>query len=312
MTAERWSRIEAIYHSALERPPHERAAFIADACGSDPDLRNEVEDLVRRDESPGWSLRESPVWDASAAPQAQLAKGDRLGPYEIDDIIGSGGMGVVFRAVDTRLKRNVAIKTSRDPFSDRFAREARTIAALNHPNICTLYDTGPDYLVMEWIEGPTLADRIRKGPLPFEEAMRIARQIADAIETAHDNGIVHRDLKPANIKLRLDGSVKVLDFGLAKSLARPEHPDSQELRLSGMILGTAAYMSPEQALGQEVDKRSDIWAFGVVLYEMLTGSRPFDGDTTSECIADIVRREPDLSKLPARVRRLIALCLEKD
>jgi Tol biopolymer transport system component len=313
MTVERWSRIEAIYHSALERPPSERATFIADACGSDSELRNEVEDLVRRDASHDWILRESPVGDPSAEPQAQLAKGDRLGPYEIVDWIGSGGMGVVFRALDTRLGRNVAIKTCRGSFSERFAREARTIAALNHPNICTLYDTGPDYLVMELIEGPTLADRIRKGPLPFDEAMRIAGQIADAIETAHENGIVHRDLKPANIKCRPDGSVKVLDFGLAKSVTQPEPAaDSLEIRLSGMILGTAAYMSPEQAIGQEADRRTDIWAFGVVLYEMLTGSRPFDGDTASDCIADIVRTEPDLSKVPARVRRVLALCLEKE
>jgi Tol biopolymer transport system component len=307
MTVERWRQIESIYHSALDRSPDERAGFIAEACKDDPNLRNEVEDLVRRDESPGWSLRNSPVSDSAGEPGTQLAKGDRLGPYEIVDAIGSGGMGVVYRAIDTRLGRSVAVKTSRGPFSDRFAREARTVAALNHPNICTLYDTGPDYLVMELIEGPTLADRISKGPLAFDEALRIARQIADAIETAHENGIVHRDLKPANIKFRADGSVKVLDFGLAKSFTRPEpSEDSHEIRLSGMILGTAAYMSPEQALGQEVDKRSDIWAFGVVLYEMLTGSQPFDG------MADIVQKEPDLTKVPERVRRLLRLCLEKD
>jgi Tol biopolymer transport system component len=313
MTVERWRQIESIYQSALDRSPEERAGFIAEACKDDPNLRNEVEDLVRRDESPAWSLRNSPVRDSAAEPGAQFAKGHRLGPYEIVGALGSGGMGVVYRAIDTRLGRNVAVKTSRGPFSDRFAREARTVAALNHPNICTLYDTGPDYLVMELIEGPTLADRLRKGPLPFDEALRIASQIADAIETAHEHGIIHRDLKPANIKFRADGSAKVLDFGLAKSFTRPEpSADSHEIQRAGMILGTAAYMSPEQALGQEVDKRSDIWAFGVVLYEMLTGSRPFDGDTASDSIADIVRKEPDLSKVPARVRRVVGLCLEKD
>jgi|SRR5579871_812799 len=320
MTGERWREIESIYHLALERPPHERAAFIAEACGSDPHLRSEVEDLVRRDESPRWSVTDSPVWAARNETGAPLAPGARLGPYEIVDTIGSGGMGVVFRAIDTRLGRSVAIKTSRGPFSDRFAREARTIASLNHPNICTLYDTGADYLIMELIEGPTLADRIRKGPLPLEEALGITRQIAAAIDAAHENGIIHRDLKPANIKIRHDGTVKVLDFGLAKvavvaaSARNSENSPTLTVNATqaGVILGTAAYMSPEQALGQEVDKRTDVWAFGVVLYEMLTGSQPFQGASVSDRIAEIVRKEPDLAKAPARVRRLLSLCLEKD
>jgi Tol biopolymer transport system component len=222
-------------------------------------------------------------------------------------------MGIVFRAIDTRLRRNVAIKAAHGPFSDRFAREARAIAALNHPNICTLYDTGPDYLVMELIEGPTLADRIAQGPLSASEALPIARQVAAALEAAHDAGIIHRDLKPANIKIRPDGSVKVLDFGLAKSTVQPETTeDSLQLKLSGFVAGTAAYMSPEQALGQSVDKRCDVWAFGVVLCEMLAGIRPFAGDTASDCVAAIVRDEADLSKVPVSFRRLIGLCLQKD
>ena len=207
-----------------------------------------------------------------------------MGPYEILAPIGAGGMGEVYRARDTRLDRIVAIKTSKQQFSERFEREARAVAALNHPNICQVYDVGPDYLVMELVDGPTLADRIHEGPLPLDEALAIARQIADALEAAHDKGIVHRDLKPANVKLKPEGSghtVKVLDFGLAKitpavhssSSGNPAHSPTLTIGMTaaGMILGTAAYMAPEQARGKEnVDKRADIWAFGVVLYEMLT------------------------------------------
>jgi len=245
-----------------------------------------------------------------------LSPGDRLGPYEIVSQIGKGGMGEVWKARDPRLGRDVAIKVSAHQFTDRFEREARAIAALNHTNICILHDVGPNYLVMELIEGPTLADRIRQGPIPLEEALSIAKQIADALEAAHEKNIVHRDLKPANIKIRPDGSVKVLDFGLAKA------DDSQEVTadsptmmpgtMTGMILGTAGYMSPEQARGQEVDKRADIWAFGVVLYEMVTGKRLFDGPTVSDSLAAILKEEPDLSLAPPKTRRLLQACLEKD
>src|SRR6202047_229072 len=203
-----------------------------------------------------------------------LSAGDRLGPYEILAPIGAGGMGEVYRAHDSRLNRAVAIKVSPAQFSERFEREAKAIAALNHPNICQIYDVGPNYLVMEFIEGES-----PKGPLPLEEALKIARQIADALEAAHEKGIVHRDLKPANIKVKPDGTVKVLDFGLAKVGGNPavkaeDSPTiSKAATQAGMILGTAAYMSPEQARGKVVDKRADIWAFCVVLYEMLTGER---------------------------------------
>ncbi len=319
MTPGRWKQIEAVYHSALDCAPEQRAAFLAQACNGDGDLKREVEDLVRREESPGWALPEHPVWAAhddavtSSAAGARLIPGERLGPYEIVEPIGAGGMGLVFRAIDTRLGRSVAIKTSQESFSARFAREARAIASLNHPNICTLHDTGPDYLVMELIEGPTLADRIRKGPLALDEALRIARQIAAALEAAHEKGIVHRDLKPANIKIRPDGSVKVLDFGLAKSAAETlPSADSTEIRRAGLILGTAAYMSPEQALGQDVDKRSDIWAFGVVLFEMASGKRLFAKATAADSLTAVLREEPDLSLAPERVRRVLAACLEKD
>ncbi len=201
----------------------------------------------------------------------QLASGSKLGAYEIIAMVGAGGMGEVYRARDTRLNREVAIKVSKERFSDRFEREARAVAALNHPNICTLYDVGPDYLVMEYIEGES-----PKGPMPLDEALRIMRQVADALEAAHEKGIVHRDLKPGNIRIKPDGTAKVLDFGLAKNLetAASDSQSSPTLTLqatrAGLILGTAAYMSPEQARGKVVDKRTDIWAFGVVLFELLT------------------------------------------
>jgi serine/threonine-protein kinase len=227
------------------------------------------------------------------------AASQKLGPYLILAPLGRGGMGEVWRARDPRLDRDVAIKVSDQQFSDRFEREARAIAALNHPNICTLYDVGPNYLVMELVEGLTLAERIGKGPVPLDEPLAIAGQIAEALDAAHEKGIIHRDLKPANIKIRPDNSIKVLDFGLAKSIIDPAmgSPDSPTTSPSsaGTILGTVGYMSPEQARGREVDKRSDIWAFGVVLYEMTTGKRLFDGATVSDRIAAILRDIPDLT-----------------
>jgi Tol biopolymer transport system component/predicted Ser/Thr protein kinase len=244
-----------------------------------------------------------------------LDAGQRLGAYEILDAIGAGGMGEVYRARDTRLNRDVAIKVASEKFSERFEREARAIAALNHPNICTLYDVGPNFLVMELVEGES-----PKGPMPFEEALTIARQVASALEAAHEQGIVHRDLKPGNIKVKPDGTVKVLDFGLAKvgprttSVEAPENSPtiSMAATQAGMILGTAAYMSPEQARGKNVDKRADIWAFGVVLYELLTGKRLFEGEDLTETLAAVVKEKPDLSDVPVQVRRVLERCLEKD
>jgi len=243
-----------------------------------------------------------------------LAAGTKLGPYEILALIGAGGMGEVYRARDPRLGRDVAIKVSNAEFSERFAREARSIAALNHPNICTLYDVGPSYLVMEFVEG-----RSPQGPLPLDEALRIAAQIRDALEAAHEKGIVHRDLKPANIMITPAGTVKVLDFGLAKAVepeptANPETSPTLTMRATkmGMILGTAAYMSPEQARGQTVDKRADIWAFGVVLYELLTGRGPFADEDIAGTLAAVIHKEPDLTQAPEKVRRLLRRCLEKD
>jgi Tol biopolymer transport system component len=228
-------------------------------------------------------------------------------------------MGEVYRAADTRIDRIVAIKISKEQFSDRFEREARAIATLNHPHICQLYDVGPNYLVMEFVEGRTLSDRIQLGAIPLDEALAIAQQIADALDASHQKGIVHRDLKPTNIKLSDDGMVKVLDFGLAK-VVREVPPsgdpsDSPTVTLAatraGTILGTAAYMAPEQVRGKVVDKRVDIWAFGVVLYEMLTGLPLFRGEDVGETLAAVLKQEPDFIHVPRRVHKLLQACLEK-
>jgi serine/threonine-protein kinase len=248
-----------------------------------------------------------------------LSAGTRLGPYEILAPLGAGGMGQVYRARDPRMGREVAIKLSAEKFSDRFEREVRAVAALNHANICQVYDVGPNYLVMELIEGPTLADRIKQGALPLEEALAIARQIGDALEAAHDKGIIHRDLKPANIKIKPDGIVKVLDFGLAKvaqasGCEDPEVSPTLTIQgtVAGQILGTAAYMAPEQARGKTVDNRADIWAVGVVLYEMLLGRRLFEGETISDTLIAVLKEEPEWSGVPAKAQRLLKSCLEKD
>jgi serine/threonine protein kinase len=263
--------------------------------------------------------------------------GTRLGSYEIVAALGAGGMGEVYRARDTKLDRDVAIKVLPDVFvSDpervaRFQREAKTLAALNHPHIGGIYGLedagGVHALVLELVDGPTLADRIAQGPIPCDEALPIARQIAEALEAAHEAGIIHRDLKPANIKLRPDGTVKVLDFGLAKALdptsaaasnvtASPTITTPAMMTGIGMILGTAAYMSPEQAKGRPADKRSDVWAFGCVLYEMLTGKRPFEGEDVSDTLAAVLRAEPDWNALPTSLPPSLALlvrrCLERD
>ena len=248
-----------------------------------------------------------------------IASGTKLGPYEILDLIGAGGMGEVYKARDTRLDRIVALKVSKDQFSERFEREARSVAALNHPNICALYDVGPNYLVMEFVEGETLA-----GPVPLDTAVSYARQIAEAIEAAHEKGIVHRDLKPANVKVTPGGTIKVLDFGLAKALSEDPVPGSMQnsptlsmaMTQAGMILGTAAYMSPEQAKGKPADRRADIWAFGVVFYEMLAGGQTFSGDTAAETLASVLKETITFDRLPAdtppAIRLLLARCLERD
>ena len=265
-----------------------------------------------------------------------LEIGTTLGPYSVTAKIGEGGMGEVWQATDTKLKRQVALKILPEAFSAdperlaRFQREAEVLASLNHPGIAAIYgleeSDGVRALVLELVEGPTLADRIKQGPIPLDEALPFAKQIAEALEAAHEKGVIHRDLKPANIKVRDDGTVKVLDFGLAKAF----QPDASDPSLSqsptisltaaatqmGMVLGTAAYMAPEQASGKVVDKRADVWAFGVVLYEMLTGARPFVGNDVSKTLARVIDRDPDWTALPKDLPLVLEAflrgCLEKE
>jgi len=265
-----------------------------------------------------------------------LTAGTKLGPYEIQEKLGAGGMGEVYRAHDSRLGRDVALKVLPQAFANdaermaRFKREAQVLASLNHPNIAAIYgfeDSGDNHaLVMELVDGPTLADRIAQGPLPLDEALPLARQIAEGLEYAHEKGIVHRDLKPANVKITPEGGAKILDFGLAKafnlqdSAARLNQSNSPTISIAatqaGVILGTAAYMSPEQAKGKPVDRRADIWAFGCVLYEMLTGKPTLEGETTSDVLAAVIRAEPDWNAMPGttppRIRDLVRRCLVKD
>ena len=262
-----------------------------------------------------------------------LAVGSRLGHYTVTAKLGEGGMGEVWQATDTQLNRQVALKILPDAFASdpdrfaRFTREAQILASLNHPGIAAIYGIeeaeGTRALVLELVEGPTLADRIAKGPIPLDEALPIARQIAEALEAAHEAGVIHRDLKPANIKVREDGTVKVLDFGLAKALdTTPTDDPSQSPTLTaaatqmGVIMGTAAYMSPEQARGKSVDKRADVWALGVVLYEALTGRRPFAGDDVSKTLAHVIAIDPDWSVLPDTIPPVLGAflqrCLAKD
>ena len=345
MTPERWKRIEALYHEAFTRSPTDRSAFLAAACANDEAMRRNVESLLAESASDDGFLAEPAfVLPAHIVTEQALAvmTGRSLGGYHLDALLGAGGMGEVYRARDTKLGRDVAIKILPSAFTShpdrlaRFEREARMLAALNHPNICAIYGfeeaDGIRFLILELVEGETLADTLaqrsslqaRGAALPLDRALSIARQIADALEVAHDKGIIHRDLKPANIKITPDGSVKVLDFGLAKavdgdgsSAALTQVPAATPGEVPhGAVIGTAAYMSPEQARGRAVDRRTDIWAFGCVVYEMLTGRVTFAGETVSDSIAKILEREPEWSALPATtpasIRRLLLRCLAKD
>jgi Tol biopolymer transport system component len=310
-------QIERLYHAALERDPGSRSAFLLAACADDSELVKEVESLLAQSANTGSLL---------AAPAR------RIGDYELRGLLGAGGMGEVYRAHDSRLHREVAIKVLPADFAadptrvSRFEREARLLASLNHPNIATVHGiewvgTAPA-LVMELVDGETLGERIqRTAGLPLHDVVDVARQIAAALDVAHEKGIVHRDIKPANVKIAASGIVKVFDFGLAKTSLGERQSGVQtwvsnpDLTTEGTVVGTVAYMSPEQARGQVVDNRTDIWAFGCVLYEMLTGQKAFAGESVADVVAAIVGRDPDwgrVAHLPDQVRWLLRRCLEKD
>jgi serine/threonine-protein kinase len=320
VTDERWPRVKALFQAAVERPPDERDAFLAAATGDDAALRREVESLLASDTSDVGFLDRLPVAGASVladplgplptSMDPTLAPGSQLGPYQILSLVGAGGMGQVYKAFDPRLHREIAIKIAAERFSERFDREVRAIARLNHPNICTIHDVGPNYLVTELVDGETLRDWFGR-TLPIERNLEIARQVLEALRAAHRADIVHRDLKPENVMVRSDGYVKVLDFGLAARMPTPRAQqaetvvttdstfitretdvDSRRLSHPGQILGTIPYMSPEQIEGREVDQRSDLFAFGIILYEMLTGRHPWPRPSPVDTLYAILHEDP--------------------
>jgi eukaryotic-like serine/threonine-protein kinase len=312
MTPERWQQINDLFQSAVERVPGERAAFLKEACHGDEELRRELESLLTCDE-PAENFIESPAFEVSPElltnKQAGTMVGERIGHYLIESLIGIGGMGEVFLARDEELGRKVALKflperlTADKMQLSRFKTEARAASALNHPNILTVYEIGVDgnrhFIATEFIDGVTLRALLARGRMNVHDALEVAVQVASALAAAHETGVVHRDIKPENIMLRPDGYVKVLDFGIAKLTEQQPTPDDREIGTTtalqthpGLVMGTARYMSPEQARGQTADARSDIWSLGVVIYEMFAGIPPFQGETPSDCIASILKTEP--------------------
>jgi serine/threonine protein kinase len=331
----RWEQIEKICQSALELEEKQRSAFVEKACGGDEELRREVESLIKFDKR-GDRFIEQPALEAAARmitqekPESLL--GQQLGSYQVQSLLGAGGMGVVYKGRDTRLNRSVAIKVlPRDKMSDperkrRFVQEAKAASALNHPNIVTIHDigtdNGTDFIVMEYVTGQTLDQRIPRKGMRVDDALRLAIQMADALAKAHSAGIIHRDLKPSNVAVTDDGAVKILDFGLAKltEVSEREGEGTRTLQSEteeGTIVGTVSYMSPEQAEGKKLDARSDIFSFGSVLYEMVTGQKAFEADSKMSTVAAILKQEPKaisqlISDVPPDLEKIIARCLRKD
>ncbi|HEX8118458.1 MAG TPA: serine/threonine-protein kinase, partial [Pyrinomonadaceae bacterium] len=336
MTPERYQRIKELFHSALEHTAEERPAFLAEACGDDTALRAKVEALVAADEQPG-SFMDAPAYAVAAEMLTENSTGalvgQSFGHYQVLALLGSGGMGDVYLARDTRLGRKVALKLLPDYLTDdesrirRFKQEARAASALNHPNVLTIYEIeqagGRYFIATEFVEGETLRQRLKGGRLGPGEALGVAAQIASALSKAHQAGIVHRHIKPENVMLDAEGRVKVLDFGLAKytqplsGVAAGDANTESVHTVPGMLMGTTAYMSPEQARGLAVDARTDIWSLGVVLYEMLAGRKPFGGQTPSDVLAAILEREPEPlagegSGVPEALQRIVRKALRKD
>jgi len=334
MTPERWQRVSDLYEAVLDRPASEREAFVADACAGDSALRREIQSLLAQDDH--HSPLDRPVWapeellaadyNAGSAPRMRLAAGTRLGPYEIQSALGAGGMGEVYRGRDTRLDRAVAIKVlgpdvaADAGFRARFDREAKTISQLDHPNICPLFDVGDEggiaFLVMPLLEGESLLDRLRRGPMPLAEALRIATSLASALTYAHGRGVLHRDIKPQNVLLLPDGRVQLLDFGVAKSqtleTADAEADTTPALTRFGQTLGTPEYMSPEQLAARVVDGRSDMFSLGILVYLLVTGAHPFRGSTAAVTSAAIINNPaPLLPAAMADLDRVVQRMLQK-
>src|ERR1035438_9733876 len=327
MDPARWKRVEEIYQSASERKPGERAAFLVGACAGDEDLRREVESLLAQPSAD--DLLHRPAWELAAAGRnmppeaARLAVGQRLAHYEIQEKLGEGGMGTVYRAYDPQLRRPVALKVLPPEYASdperrsRLLREARAASALNHPNVVGIYevgsDNGVDFIAMELVEGKSLGKIIPANGMPLGKALDYAVQIASGLAKAHAAGVIHRDLKPGNIMLSHDGLVKLLDFGLARRVELGPGHDST-LTTEGQILGTPSYMSPEQAQGKPLDVRSDLFSFGVVLYEMLSGKRAFSGGSAIEVMNSVLKDDPPAlaTSIPHAPNRIVLRCLEKD